>query len=509
MILPLFVGREASIKAVEEAMAGQKIIFLAAQKNIADENPAPDAIYETGTYAMIMRMRKLPDGRVKVLVQGLGKAKIEKYTTKEPFYQVKISKLQDTLPTTKGHEVAVEALVRTVKEQLEKLVSLGRVLAPDLLMVLDEINEPGKLADLIASNIGLKVEDAQKILEVADVLQRLEKVSGFLSRELDVMNLQAKIRSQARDEMTRTQREYFLREQLKAIKSELGEIDSKEDELEEFRVKIEASGMPKEVKQEALKQLGRLEKMHPDSSESSVARTYLETLVEIPWAIHTEDTIDIRRAKEILDEDHFGLEKVKERILEFLAVRKLKSKMVGPILCFSGPPGVGKTSLGKSIARAMGRKFMRVSLGGLRDEAEIRGHRRTYVGAMPGKIIQGLKQVKTNNPVFMLDEIDKLGSDFRGDPASALLEVLDPEQNFSFTDHYLNLPYDLSKVLFIATANLTDPIPPALRDRMEVIQLPGYTEDEKLKANRRLSCFFFEGFSFEYLCNRHFHQRYF
>lgn len=481
MILPLFVGRETSIKAVEHAMTHQKIIFLSAQKNIADENPEPDAIYEVGTYAMIMRMRKLPDGRVKVLVQGLGKGKIEKFTSKEPFYQIKISKIQDVHPTTEKDGIAVEALVRTVKEQLEKLVSLGRVLAPDLLMVLDEVNEPGKLADLIASNIGLKVEDAQKILEVADVLERLEKVSGFLTRELDVMNLQAKIRSQARDEMTRTQREYFLREQLKAIKSELGELDSKEDELEEFRAKIEAAGMSKEAKQEALKQLGRFEKMHPDSSESSVVRTYLETLVEIPWGVHTEDTIDIRKAKEILDEDHFGLEKVKERILEFLAVRKLKSKMVGPILCFSGPPGVGKTSLGKSIARAMGRKFVRVSLGGLRDEAEVRGHRRTYVGAMPGKIIQGLKQAKTNNPVFMLDEIDKLGSDFRGDPSSALLEVLDPEQNCNFTDHYLNLPYDLSKVLFIATANLTDPIPPALRDRMEVIQLPGYTADEKLK----------------------------
>jgi len=485
MILPLFVGREASIKAVEHAMAHEKIIFLSAQKDISDENPAPQGIYAIGTYAMVMRMRKLPDGRVKVLIQGLGKGKIQKYTQEDPFYQVKITKLKDTEAFGEEESISVEALVRNVKEQIEKLISMGRVLAPDLLMILDEVLEPGKLADLIASNMGLKVNDAQEVLEIDSVHLRLQKVSTILSRELDVLSLQAKIRSQARDEMTKSQREYFLREQLKAIKSELGDLDSKEDEVEEFRTKIEAAGMPKEVKEEALKQLGRLEKMHPDSSESTVARSYLECVTEVPWAQHSQDNIDIKRAKEILDEDHFGLEKVKERILEFLAVRKLKEHMTGPILCFSGPPGVGKTSLGRSIARAMGRKFVRVSLGGLRDEAEIRGHRRTYVGAMPGKIIQGLKQAQTNNPVFMLDEIDKLGSDFRGDPASALLEVLDPEQNYSFTDHYLNLPYNLSNVLFITTANLVDPVPPALRDRMEVIQLPGYTEDEKVKIAQR------------------------
>ncbi len=485
MILPLFVGREASVKAVEHALVHGKVIFLATQKDMADENPAPEGIYPTGTYAMIMRMRKLPDGRVKVLVQGLGKGKITKYLETDPFYKVRFTKLDDVITKNETHTVVMEALVRTVKEQIEKLVSMGRVFAPDLLMVLDEISEAGKLADLIASNLGLKVADAQRILEIQDVKTRLEEVSHLIARELDVISMQAKIRSQARDEMTRSQKEYFLREQLKAIKTELGDLDNKEDDIDELKNKIKAAQMPKPVEEETLKQVGRLERMHPDSSESSVVRTYIEWLIDVPWSAHSEDNIDIKRAKEILDEDHFGLDKVKERVLEFLAVRKLKDKMTGPILCFMGPPGVGKTSLGKSIARAMGRKFIRVSLGGLRDEAEIRGHRRTYVGAMPGKIIQGLKQSKTNNPVFMLDEIDKLGSDFRGDPASALLEVLDPEQNCNFGDLYLNVPFDLSHVLFITTANLSDPIPPALRDRMEVIALPGYTEDEKVKIAER------------------------
>ncbi|MEK7789997.1 MAG: endopeptidase La [Deltaproteobacteria bacterium] len=483
MILPLFVGRESSIRAVEYAMEHEKVIFLSAQKEMTDENPSPEAIYEVGTYALIMRMRKLPDGRIKVLIQGLGKGKIEIYQQQDPFYRVKIKKIEQT---SKGKdEVTVEALVRTVKEQLEKLVSLGRMISPDILLIMDEVTEPGKLSDLIASNMGLKVIDAQRILETNDIEEKLKLVNQLLSRELDVLSMKEKIKIQAREEMTKTQKEYFLREQLKAIRTELGEQADKNDEMQELREKILAAHMPKESEEEALKQLSRLERMHPDSSESSVVHTYLDWLVEVPWSKRTEDSLDIKRAKEILDEDHFGLEKVKDRILEFLAVRKLRHSMSGPILCFSGPPGVGKTSLGKSIARAMGRHFIRISLGGIRDEAEIRGHRRTYVGAMPGKIIQGLKQSGVNNPIFMLDEIDKIGNDFRGDPASALLEVLDPEQNYSFRDHYLNMPFDLSNVFFIATANFIDPVHPALKDRMEVIQLPGYSEDEKLKIAER------------------------
>lgn len=481
MILPLFVGRTSSIQAVEYALSHEKIIFLSSQKNVADENPNSQDIYEIGTYAMIMRMRKLPDGRIKILVQGLGKAKINKFLKKAPFYIVNITKLEDKVSTVDEIDITLEAVVRTVKEQLEKLVSMGRILAPDILMILDEVFEPGKLADLITSNLGLKVSDAQEILEMTDVARRLEKVSSLLTRELDVISMQEKIRSQAKDEMSRTQREYFLREQLKAIKGELGELNDKESDLEEMRQKIEAAKMPKEANDEALAQLSRLERIHPESTESNVVYTYLEWLTEVPWSKYSKDSLDIRKAKQILDEDHFGLVKVKDRILEFLAVQKLKHRMTGPILCFSGPPGVGKTSLGRSIARAMGRQFVRISLGGIHDEAEIRGHRRTYVGAMPGKIIQGLKQANTNNPVFMLDEVDKVGSDFRGDPASALLEVLDPEQNNTFRDHYLNLAFDLSNVFFIATANMIDPVLPALKDRMEVIQLPGYSEHEKLK----------------------------
>lgn len=479
MILPLFVGRESSIRAVEYAMEHEKIIFLSAQKDVSDENPSPERIHEVGTYALIMRMRKLPDGRVKILIQGLGKGKVESYRQQDPYFIVKIKRLSETL--NGKNEIAVEAMVRTIKEQLEKLVSLGRMISPDILLIMDEVGEPGKLADLIASNMGLKVIDAQRILEVTRIEEKLQLVNQLLSRELDVLSMKEKIRSQARDEMTKTQKEYFLREQLKAIRTELGEQGDKDDEMQELRGQILAAHMPKENEEEALKQLKRLERMHPESSESSVVHTYLDWLVEVPWGKRSEDSLDLGRAKEILDEDHFGLEKVKDRILEFLAVRKLRHSMSGPILCFSGPPGVGKTSLGKSIARAMGRQFVRISLGGIRDEAEIRGHRRTYVGAMPGKIIQGLKQANTNNPVFMLDEIDKIGNDFRGDPASALLEVLDPEQNFSFRDHYLNMPFDLSNVFFIATANFIDPVHPALKDRMEVIQLPGYSEEEKIK----------------------------
>ncbi|MBY0372324.1 endopeptidase La, partial [bacterium] len=352
-------------------------------------------------------------------------------------------------------------------------------------MVVDDITDAGRLADLVVSNLGLKVSDGQEILELFDPVERLRRVNDILVKELEILAMQARIRSTARDEMTKSQREYFLREQMRAIKNELGDNETKSEEISDLRTKIEAAKMPDEVREEALKQAGRLERMHQDASEATIVRTYLDWLTDLPWGRVTEDNLDLKKAQEVLDADHFDLKKIKERILEFLAVRKLKPKMKGPILCFVGPPGVGKTSLGKSIAHAMGRKFVRISLGGIRDEADIRGHRRTYVGAMPGRIIQGLKQAGSSNPIFMLDEIDKLGADFRGDPASALLEVLDPEQNFSFRDHYLNLPYDLSNIMFVATANMMDPVPSALKDRMEVIQLSGYSQEEKLQISER------------------------
>jgi ATP-dependent Lon protease len=483
MILPLFVGRESSIKAVDEALAKDRMIFLATQKVSTDDNPAPESIYSVGTAAMVMKMLKLPDGRVKILVQGLAKGTIREYIQEKPLFVVRVQRV--TEPPVGETSLETEALVRSVKEQSEKVLSLKGILSPDVLAILDQIEEPGRLADLVASNLKLKIEEAQKILETFHPLQRLKKVNEFLSKEVQVSTMQAKIQSQAREEMSKTQREYFLREQLKAIKAELGEIDEKAQEVNELRDKIKKSKMPPEVEKEANKQLNRLEQMHPESAEATIVRTYLDWLVELPWAVSTEDNLDIKKAKQVLDEDHYDLEKVKERILEYLGVRKLKEKMKGPILCFVGPPGVGKTSLGKSIARALGRKFTRISLGGIRDEAEVRGHRRTYIGSLPGRIIQGIKTAGSNNPVFMLDEIDKVGADFRGDPSAALLEALDPEQNFAFSDHYLNVPFDLSKVMFITTANILDPIPPALKDRMEVINLAGYTSEEKLKIAKQ------------------------
>lgn len=477
MIIPLFVGRDSSIKSVEEALArNDRLILLASQKDISDEHPAPEGVYKTGTVSMIMRMRKLPDGRIKILTQGLCKAEILEYSRETPNFEVKIKRIVESSPTPIAES---EALMRTVREQLERIISLGKVLSPDILMVLDDIGDPGRMADLISSNLGLKVAEAQGILESFDPHARLTKVHDILAREIEVLSIQAKIRSQAKDEMTKSQKEYYLREQIRAIKSELGDNDQKGEEINELRDKLMAVKMPPDVEQEALKQLSRLERMHPDASEASMIRTYLDWMTDTPWSKSTPDNLDLVRAKAILDEDHFNLDKIKERVLEYLAVRKLKDKMKGPILCFAGPPGVGKTSLGRSIARALGREFVRISLGGIKDEAEIRGHRRTYVGAMPGRVIQGIKQAKSNNPVFILDEIDKLGSDFRGDPSAALLEVLDPEQNNTFRDHYMNVNFDLSNVMFIATCNNLDTIPSALRDRMEVIQLSGYTEEEK------------------------------
>jgi ATP-dependent Lon protease len=485
MIIPLFVGRSSSVAAVNEALAQDKLLVLLTQKDSTQEDPEAKDLYEVGMVSMIMRTLKLPDGRLKVLVQALTKAKIKEFMQKDPFFKVRLEVVEEQ--EVSEVTVKVEALMRTVREQTEKIMSLRGILSSDLMMIMNNIEEPGRLADLVASNLRLKIPEAQAILESFDPMEKLELVAEYLNKELEVSTMQAKIQTEAKEEMTKSQREYYLREQLQALKKELGDVDDRAQEIEELQGKIRKARMPVHAKKEANKQLKRLEMMHPDSSEAGIIRTYLDWLVEVPWSKGSRDRLDLKIAKEVLDADHYGLEKVKERILEYLAVRKLNKSTKGPILCFVGPPGVGKTSLGQSIARALGRKFHRISLGGMRDEAEIRGHRRTYIGAMPGRIIQGLKTVASNNPVFMMDEIDKVGSDYRGDPSSALLEVLDPEQNFSFSDHYMNIPYDLSKVMFITTANLTDTIPSPLLDRMEIIRLAGYTLEEKLEiANRYL-----------------------
>ena len=479
MILPLYVGRESSIKAVEKALANNRLIFFASQKEVTEESPSEDSIYKIGTIATIMRMRKLPDGRIKILIQGMAKGVIQSFIHSKPFFMVDVKTIQEILENKIDSHM--KATMRSVKDKLERIISLGKTLSPDMLLILDDVKDPGKLSDLIVSNLNLKVSEAQKILETHDPKSRLDLVNDVLSSELEVLKVQAKIRNTAKDEMSKSQREYFLREQMRVIKNELGDQDSKIEEMENLREKITSCGMPERTEKEILSQLARLERMHPDTSEASMVRTYLETVVDLPWNVFTKDQLDLKKVQEILDRDHYDLEKAKNRILEFLAVRHLKKNDInGPILCFVGPPGVGKTSLGKSIALSMGRKYFRISLGGVKDEAEIRGHRRTYVGAMAGKIIQALKQVKSNNPVIVLDEIDKLGSDFRGDPSSALLEVLDPEQNVTFRDNYLNVDFDLSNILFVATANVLDKIPPALKDRTEVIRIPGYTENDKL-----------------------------
>ncbi len=483
MVLPLFVGREVSIKAIEAALDKDRLIFLTTQKTQETEQPDSSDLHTVGTVGVIMRMLKLPDERIKILVQGLAKARIEEYTNHTPFFSVRIQKMSD--PPLSLPPLEKEAMVRSTREALEKLVGSGKMLMPDVLTVIENLDDPGRLADIVASNLGLKVETTQEVLEINEPVARLKRVNEILGKEQEVLSMQQKIQAEAKGEMDKTQREYFLREQLKAIQKELGELDDRAEEIAEFRQKIDDAGMPEKVKKEADKQLKRLEKMHQDTAEAGTIRTYLEWMVELPWNHASEDNLDLARAASVLNEDHYDLEKVKDRILEYLAVRKLKKKMKGPILCFVGPPGVGKTSLGKSIARALGREFFRMSLGGTRDEAEVRGHRRTYVGALPGRIIQGIKHAGTNNPVFMLDEVDKLGMDFRGDPSAALLEVLDPEQNNAFVDHYLGVPFDLSDVMFITTANLTDPILSALRDRMEIIEIPGYSEDEKLGIAER------------------------
>ena len=483
MIIPLFVGRPNSVEAVGEALKKDKLLMLVTQKDSTQDNPESDDLYSVGMVCMVMRTLKLPDGRLKVLVQAASKARIKEYVQKEPFYQVKVEVLQEIEP--EKITIRIEALMRTVREQTEKIMSLRGILSADLMTIINNIEEPGRLADLVGSNLRLKVAESQTILEEIDSVARLKLVNDLLTKELEVTTVQAKIQSDAKEEMGKSQREYYLREQLHALQKELGDGDERVQEIEDLYKALKKTKMPKSVRKEAAKQINRMEMMHPDSSEATIIRTYIDWILDVPWRKSTQDHLDLVAARAVLDEDHHGLEKVKERILEYLAVRKLNPTTKGPILCFVGPPGVGKTSLGKSIARAMGRKFHRMSLGGMRDEAEIRGHRRTYIGAMPGRIIQGLKLVDSNNPIFMMDEIDKIGSDYRGDPSSALLEVLDPEQNFEFTDHYMNMPFDLSKVMFITTANMTDTIPSPLLDRMEVIRLSGYTQEEKLAIARR------------------------
>jgi len=481
MVLPLFVARETSIAAVEDALAGDRLLLLVAQRDPELENPEPDDLHRAGTVVSVMRILRMADGRVKVLVQGLARAAIDSFVEQERTTWARVA----ALPGDEEREwcVEAEALVRTVRARVEELLPLKN-LPPEVLSITANVHDAGRLADLVASNLKLRLPEAQEILEIVDPLQRLRRVDALLRRELEVTTVQAEIQSQAQEEMGRGQREHFLREQLRAIQAELGDADPRAEEVEEYRAKIDEAGLPEQALAEAHRQLRRLERMHPDGPEAQVVRNYLDWMVELPWSVLSPDRLDLGGAKAILDEDHAHLVGIKDRVLEFLGVRKLRGDSRGPILCFVGPPGVGKTSLGRSIARAMGREFVRISLGGVRDEAEIRGHRRTYVGALPGRVLQGLKQAATANPVFMLDEIDKLGADFRGDPSAALLEVLDPEQNSHFSDHFLNVPFDLSRVLFIATANLLDGIPVALRDRMEVIRVAGYTPEEKVEIAR-------------------------
>ena len=483
MILPLFVGREKSVQAVDAALNGNRFMFIVAQRNEQTDDPQEEDLYTIGTVVLILRMLKMPDGRLKVLVQGVGRGKIRSLDTSGPF----LTALVDPLPEESPAELTVEqeAMMRAAREQSEKILSLRGFATADVMSVLNNVEDPGRLADLVAANLRMKVGDAQAILECLDPMERLGLVNEQLGKETEVATVQAKIQNMAREGMDKAQKDYFLREQLKAIRKELGEHEDEDDELASLAEALKKARLPKEAKKEAERQFKRLQSMHHDSSEASVVRTYLEWLAELPWKKSSKDRLDIPLAEQILNEDHYGLNKVKERILEYLSVRKLNPDSKGPILCFVGPPGVGKTSLGRSVARALGRKFQRLSLGGMRDEAEIRGHRRTYVGAMPGRIINALKQAGTKNPVIMLDEVDKLGADFRGDPSSALLEVLDPEQNSTFTDHYLNLPFDLSKVMFICTANYIDNVPAPLRDRMEIITLPGYTMQEKQLIAKR------------------------
>jgi ATP-dependent Lon protease len=481
-IIPIDVGRKKSVKLVEEAISKERpVIGIVTQRDARTEEPGPGDLYSVGCAARILKVIKLAKDNFSVILQGVSRIRVVEGVSVEPFMTARVQ----ALPDHPSGEAELDALVMNLKDVAKRVIKLMPELPKEASALVDSVTEPGQLADLITSNLDVQVDEKQDVLETFDLKTRVRKVLQFLSRQHEVLKVREKINSQVQEEMGRNQREYVLRQQLKAIKEELGEIDDSGGDLDDFREKILTAKMPADVEKVASKQLERLKVMQPSSAEYTVTRTYLEWLVELPWATTTEDKLDIQAARDILNSDHYDLEKVKKRILEYLAVRKLKADKKGPILCLVGPPGVGKTSLGRSIARSLGRKFIRISLGGVRDEAEIRGHRRTYVGSLPGRLIQGMKKAGSNNPVFMLDELDKLGHDFRGDPAAALLEVLDPEQNHTFSDHYLEVPFDLSKVMFVATANIMDPIPPALRDRLEVLELPGYTREEKMNISRQ------------------------
>lgn len=477
MVMHLDVGRERSVSALEQAMVEDSLVLLVAQKEARVDDPKPEEIYGIGTIAQIKQMLKLPGGTIRVLVEGLTRATIRDYKATEPYFQVRV----DEITEDSTRNIEIEALMRSVIFQFEQYIKLSKKIPPETLVTITAIDEPGRLADIISSHLSLKVQQKQEILESLAPRARLEKLSEIISHEMEVLEIERKINLRVRKQMERTQKEYYLREQMKAIQKELGEKDERLAEADEYRVKIDEAGLPGEVREKSLKEVERLEKMPPAAAEGVVIRNYLDWILSLPWSKQTEDRLDLGAAEKILDEDHYGLHKVKERIVEYLAVRQLAKKLKGPILCLVGPPGVGKTSLAKSVARALERNFVRVSLGGVRDEAEIRGHRRTYVGALPGRIIQGMRQAKSQNPVFLLDEIDKMATDFRGDPSAALLEVLDPEQNNAFSDHYLEMPFDLSHVMFITTANVLYNIPQPLLDRMETIFIPGYTEEEKVK----------------------------
>jgi ATP-dependent Lon protease len=479
MIVPLFVGREKSIKALEEVMRSDTFILLATQKNASDDEPATDAIFKIGTLASVLQLLKLPDGTVKVLVEGAARAQVKQYTDREEYFEAEAEVLADT----SGDAVEAEAMARSVINEFEGYVKLNKKVSPEVVGVVQQIEDYAKLADTVASHLAVKIPDKQMILETPSVTQRLEKVLGLMESEISVLQVEKRIRTRVKRQMEKTQREYYLNEQMKAIQKELGDEDGK-DEVAELEEKIKRTKLSKEAREKAQHEIKKLRQMSPMSAEATVVRNYLDWLLSIPWNKKSKIKKDLTLAEQILDADHFGLEKVKERIVEYLAVQQRANKLTGPILCLVGPPGVGKTSLGKSIAKATGREFVRVSLGGVRDEAEIRGHRRTYIGSMPGKVIQSMRKAKTSNPLFLLDEIDKMGADFRGDPSSALLEVLDPEQNHAFNDHYLEVDYDLSNVMFITTANTLN-IPPPLMDRMEIIRIAGYTEDEKVEIARK------------------------
>ncbi|MGE3466256.1 MAG: endopeptidase La [Pyrinomonadaceae bacterium] len=483
MIVPLFVSRDRSIRAVEEALSNDRMILLVSQKDVNKEEPEQNDLYTVGTVAIIMRMLKLPDGRIRILIQGLSRCRVDKIAGSGQYVVSNVTAISEPMGTENSLEV--EALIRNVRGSMDRAASLGKNISPEVLAIIANLDDAGRLADLAASNLELKVEDAQSVLDIEEPIDRLRRVNDLLSKEIDVLTVQNEINTQARADIDRSQREYFLRQQLKAIQGELGEGNELYEELEQYRDRILKAKMPENAEEESLRQLKKLERMHPDTAETATLRNWLDIMTDLPWSKSSKDNLNLKKAEKILDEDHYGLERVKERIVESLAVRKLREKPKGSILCLVGPPGVGKTSLGRSVARALNRKFVRLSLGGLHDEAEIRGHRRTYVGAMPGRIIQAIQQAGTNNPLIMLDEIDKVGADFRGDPSSALLEVLDPEQNSTFRDNYLGITFDLSNVMFMTTANILDTVQPALRDRMETISLSGYTEEEKLEIAKR------------------------